>query len=223
MTEHERDRYERRDDEREEQGGRAPDRFRFDDEYDTARRGTPSGRRDDYGRGRRPNEAYGGLGPMGGGDAAGIDSYGRASMAGGPHDRTEDEQGGEGDFYGPGREGTGAEYGSHGSMGGYGRDGGAGGHGPDAGHLSGQRRSDERIAEDVSERLARHGAIDAGAIEVEVQGGEVTLRGTVDSRRTKRMAEETIEDVAGVVDVHNQLRIGQPGASTASEDAGSAG
>ena len=73
----------------------------------------------------------------------------------------------------------------------------------------GYRRSDERIREDVCERLTQHGVIDAGDVEVEVSGGEVTLRGRVDSRRTKRLAEDVAEAVAGVWDVHNQLRVRQ--------------
>jgi osmotically-inducible protein OsmY len=59
----------------------------------------------------------------------------------------------------------------------------------------------------VSERLERHGHIDASDIEVTVENGEVTLQGTVDSRRSKRLAEDVAESVYGVKDVHNQLRI----------------
>jgi osmotically-inducible protein OsmY len=42
---------------------------------------------------------------------------------------------------------------------------------------------------------------------VQVENGEVILEGTVDSRPSKRMAEETAETVSGVHDVHNRLRI----------------
>jgi hypothetical protein len=75
------------------------------------------------------------------------------------------------------------------------------------------RRTDERIQEDVCERLWRHPQIDASGIEVEVKGGLVFLRGTVDERRTKRMAEAEIEFVPGVVDVQNELRIDRHGIS----------
>ena len=54
-----------------------------------------------------------------------------------------------------------------------------------------------------------HGQIDARDITVEVSGGEVILRGTVDGRRTKRMVEDVIENVSGVRDIHNELRINQ--------------
>ena len=69
------------------------------------------------------------------------------------------------------------------------------------------RRSDERIKEDVCERLTYYGQLDASNIEVEVENSEVILKGTVDSRHSKRMAEDIAESVSGVRDVHNQLRI----------------
>lgn len=71
----------------------------------------------------------------------------------------------------------------------------------------GYRRSDERIREDVCERLTQHGQIDAGDIDVEVHDGEVALLGTVDSRQARRLAEDTVETVSGVRDIHNQLEV----------------
>jgi hypothetical protein len=71
----------------------------------------------------------------------------------------------------------------------------------------GYRLSDDRIREEVSIRLWKDPAIDASDIEVEVAGGIVTLKGTVDERRTKRMAEELCEYLPGVRDVHNELRL----------------
>jgi hypothetical protein len=71
----------------------------------------------------------------------------------------------------------------------------------------GYRRADERIHEDVCDRLAAHGYLDAGDIEVEVAVGEVTLSGAVPDRRSKRLAEAIAERVRGVVDVHNRLQI----------------
>lgn len=85
----------------------------------------------------------------------------------------------------------------------------------------GYRRSDERILEDVCERLTQHGQIDARDIEVKVQNGEVTLSGMVNDRRTKRLAEDVADSVAGVEDVHNQLRLnksGQPGGGAGRRD-----
>ena len=71
------------------------------------------------------------------------------------------------------------------------------------------RRPDERIREEVNERLTEHDGIDATDIEVAVENGEVTLSGTVDSRWTKRMAEDVAAQCGGVTDVHNRLRIDQ--------------
>jgi len=74
----------------------------------------------------------------------------------------------------------------------------------------GYRRSDERIEEDVCERLTVHPAIDASEIEVSVSGGDVTLKGTVNNRAEKHLAESMTETVSGVKEVYNQLRITQP-------------
>lgn len=75
----------------------------------------------------------------------------------------------------------------------------------------GYSRSDDRITEDVCDRLEQHGEIDASNIEVRVESGEVTLEGTVDDRWTKRLAEDTVEDCPGVKEVHNRLRVQSPG------------
>jgi hypothetical protein len=81
-------------------------------------------------------------------------------------------------------------------------------NGPFAGRgPKGYQRSDERIREDVNDRLTDHPAIDATEIEVRVTAGEVTLSGTVESRRVKRLAEDIVDSVRGVRDVHNELRV----------------
>ncbi|HYR28137.1 MAG TPA: BON domain-containing protein [Thermoanaerobaculia bacterium] len=69
------------------------------------------------------------------------------------------------------------------------------------------RRSDERLRQLISERLEDHEAIDATDMEVEVRDGVVTLTGTVDSRRTKRLAEDVALITTGVLDVQNALKI----------------
>lgn len=80
--------------------------------------------------------------------------------------------------------------------------GGFRGRGP-----KGYRRSDERIVEEVNELLTDHDELDAENIEVSVADGEVTLSGTVSDRQAKRLAEDLADDVSGVQEVHNQLRI----------------
>ena len=71
----------------------------------------------------------------------------------------------------------------------------------------GYRRADDRIKEEVCESLRVHTEIDATEVEVEVKDGVVALSGTVDSRKTKRMIEDELENVSGVNDVKNDLRI----------------
>jgi osmotically-inducible protein OsmY len=96
---------------------------------------------------------------------------------------------------------------------GYQRARGGAGAGPHAGRgPRGYQRSDERIREDVCDALCEHGYIDASDIEVTVLNGEVTLIGVVQERPQKRMAEDAAEDVSGVREVHNQLRV-SPGGS----------
>ncbi|GEM_PF-1715894 len=80
----------------------------------------------------------------------------------------------------------------------------------------GYRRDDARITEDVNEMLTRDGHIDASDIEVEVSGGEVTLRGTVDSRDAKRYAEDIAESISGVCDVNNHIRVSRGGVGSSS-------
>jgi len=71
----------------------------------------------------------------------------------------------------------------------------------------GYKRSDERVREDVNDRLAQQDDFDPSEIEVSVSNGEVTLIGSVQSRHEKFLAEEIADDVSGVNDVHNQLRV----------------
>jgi hypothetical protein len=71
----------------------------------------------------------------------------------------------------------------------------------------GWQRSDERIGEDINDRLTHHGWIDATEVEVEVQDRVVTLRGTVGSKREKRLAEDIAEGVSGIHDIHNELKV----------------
>jgi hypothetical protein len=86
-----------------------------------------------------------------------------------------------------------------------------GSSGPYAGRgPKGYRRSDERILEDVCERLTDHPSIDASDINVTVADGDVTLTGRVESRTVKHLAENMVETVSGVKEVHNQLRIMPP-------------
>jgi hypothetical protein len=130
--------------------------------------------------------------------------------------------------------GAGAAYGAyHGLSGGYAVYGqGSGGHGPgfDRDRLGSQRdqgfrgrdfggggfagrgpkgykRTDERVHEDVCDRLSQDDEVDASDISVRVENGEVTLEGSTETRRQKHRAEEIAADVSGVSDVHNNVRV----------------
>lgn len=52
----------------------------------------------------------------------------------------------------------------------------------------GYQRSDERILEDINDRLTWHGNLNATQILVTVTKGKVTLEGMVEDREQKRMA-----------------------------------
>lgn len=71
----------------------------------------------------------------------------------------------------------------------------------------GYKRSDERIKEDINDRLTWHGGIDPSDMQVDVKDGIVTLTGSATSRYEKRMAEDIIDSVPGVQDVNNKLSI----------------
>ena len=71
----------------------------------------------------------------------------------------------------------------------------------------GWRPSDEKIKEEVCETLYQNPDFDASEIEVSVEEGCVSLIGYVEDRETKRLAERLIENIVGVHDVLNELRI----------------
>jgi len=70
-------------------------------------------------------------------------------------------------------------------------------------------RSDDRIKEDINDRLSDDPWIDATEIDVSVTNGEVVLTGTVSERGEKRRAEDVAEMVSGVKHVENRLRVGR--------------
>lgn len=100
----------------------------------------------------------------------------------------------------------GSNYGSAGAGMGY------GGVGP-----RNYTRSDERITEDLCERLTRDHDIDASDIEVKVASGTATLEGTVSQRWMKHRAEDLADNCSGVRSVDNRIRV----QSSQSEGSGS--
>jgi hypothetical protein len=69
------------------------------------------------------------------------------------------------------------------------------------------QRADDRILEDVNQALEWDSEIDATEIEVSCETGTVVLRGTVESRQARRDAEACVENLSGVKDVRNELRV----------------
>ncbi|MBS1688440.1 MAG: BON domain-containing protein [Bacteroidetes bacterium] len=87
----------------------------------------------------------------------------------------------------------------------------------------GYRRSDERIKEDISDRLSDDSYLDASDIEVKVENCDVVLNGTVDSREAKRHAENLAEAISGVKNVENRIRVKQTSTDAESSNSSSGG
>jgi hypothetical protein len=147
--------------------------------------------RQDFGSYDRVEGSQGGFGresdwgARSGGYAGGASSFGYGGGMTGPARARR----GSGEPYGPG-------------MGAASEPGPFAGRGP-----KGYQRSDERIREEINDRLTDHPEIDATHIDVQVKDCEVTLAGSVADRRAKRLAEDLAEQVAGVRDVRVELRI----------------
>ena len=169
-----------------------------------------------YGQGSQgqPNYSYG-QPSYGGQDfgSSGTSNYGRSNYGSGRYDRESEysrsgvssgsygSQSGWREPYGEGQQyGSGQQSGGGGSSQGMHR-----GKGP-----KNYQRSDERMKEMLCERLHDDPAIDASEVTVNVQGGKITLEGTVDSRHTKNAIEDIAEQL-GSQDVQNNLRVQKAG------------
>lgn len=73
--------------------------------------------------------------------------------------------------------------------------------------LRGRRRPDESLAREIHEILTKDPELDATNVEVEVESGAVTLTGIVESSDAKLLAEELVESITGVREIHNRLRV----------------
>jgi osmotically-inducible protein OsmY len=157
-----------------------------------------------YGQGNYGQDSYGQ--DSSGQDSSGQDSYGQGHGRYGRHEQS----------WGSGSYGMGqGRYG----QGGYGaeREGLGQGHGYGQGAYSGSqrvrrgpkgyKRSDERLKEDISERLMNSVHIDAAEVSVEVQNGKVTLEGSVPERRMKHQIEDLVDNCPGVQDIDNRVRV----------------
>jgi hypothetical protein len=70
------------------------------------------------------------------------------------------------------------------------------------------RRSQDRIREDICDRLTDDDRVDASHIRIQIEDDVVILSGNVNSREEKRRAEDLVESVSGVHNVENRLRVG---------------
>ncbi|MET0378323.1 MAG: BON domain-containing protein [Spongiibacteraceae bacterium] len=71
----------------------------------------------------------------------------------------------------------------------------------------GYERSDERIREDLCERLTLDPQVDASEITVTVKSGVITLEGSISDRGQKYRAEDLADNISGVKDVQNRLNV----------------
>jgi BON domain-containing protein len=168
--------------------------------------------------------------------SSGTSNYGRSNFGSGRASRDES--------FSSGRSGSGSGYGygGYGGEGSYGSQGWSGQsgwrepygegqqYGSSSGYSQGQhrgkgpknyQRSDERMKELLCERLHDDPEIDASEVTVNVQGGKITLEGTVDSRRTKNAIEDVAEQI-GSQEVQNNLRVQKQGERSGMDTAGKA-
>lgn len=80
----------------------------------------------------------------------------------------------------------------------------------------GWQRTDERIHEDVCERMMGESGIDPSDVTVQVSQGTVVLTGTVPNRQMKYRIEELADRCPGVTEVENRVRVNRAGAADTS-------
>jgi hypothetical protein len=68
---------------------------------------------------------------------------------------------------------------------------------------------DDRIVDQVRMRLATDADVKGSALEVRAKNGVVTIKGTVDTPKAKKRAEQLTRKVKGVKDVINELVVRQ--------------
>src|SRR6185295_15370704 len=71
--------------------------------------------------------------------------------------------------------------------------------------------SDDAIYDNVRRKLASDQVVKGGALKVDVQGGVVTLSGTVEQEKQKDRAARLAKKIAGVKSVTNQLTVAHKG------------
>lgn len=185
--------------------------YRDRDEWDRAYGSSYSQPRQHQGQGGHEGYRTQGFSGFGAYEEGGSLGQGRG-MGDQGYERSNQDYGGYSGSFGQGgsfgaSSGYGSEQsGSYLTRGGRTQWGGHSGRGP-----KNYTRSDERIREDVNDRLTDDPHLDASDIDVKVTSCDVTLTGTVDSRQAKRRAEDCAESVSGVKNVQNNLRVQMAG------------
>jgi osmotically-inducible protein OsmY len=67
--------------------------------------------------------------------------------------------------------------------------------------------ADDRISDDVRQRLASNPDVRGAALDVTVKDGVVTIQGRVHTEKGRKKATEIAKKVKGVVNVDNQLKL----------------
>jgi len=67
--------------------------------------------------------------------------------------------------------------------------------------------SDDKIYDQVRQKLANDPDVKGGGFDVTVKDGVVTLKGTVNDKNAREKAERLTKKVKGVTKVDNQLKI----------------
>lgn len=73
-------------------------------------------------------------------------------------------------------------------------------------------KDDTAMATEIEHRLSADPDVNAQMIKIDVRAGVVTLSGTALGEDAKSRAGKLAATVPGVVDVHNQIAVGAPGA-----------
>ena len=68
-------------------------------------------------------------------------------------------------------------------------------------------RRDDRIRDEIADRLTADPWIDPSEVDVAVESGRVVLSGTVADRQVKYRIEEVADSVSGVGDVENRIKV----------------
>jgi len=67
--------------------------------------------------------------------------------------------------------------------------------------------SDDQLYDLVRRKLANDQEVKGGALDVDVKGGVVTLRGKVETDKQKSKAEKLTRKISGVKQVNNELLV----------------